>query len=82
MDPAEDQIPRRADVDAHPRHPGWAVLIGVLALVFVIIGVTLIAMMQAPVGRRRVVVTGFVLIAAGLVLLPVAWLGRHGRGPR
>jgi uncharacterized membrane protein HdeD (DUF308 family) len=79
MDPIENPIPPRANRAEHPRHPGWAVLVGVLGIVFVIIGVTLIGMSQAPVARPRVVVTGFVLIVAGLVLLPVAWLGRrHG----
>jgi hypothetical protein len=34
-------------------------------------------MLDAPVVRHRVIVTGFVLIAAGLLLLPVAWLGRN-----
>jgi hypothetical protein len=37
-------------------------------------------MIQAPVARPRAVVAGFVLIAAGLVLLPVAWLGRRHSG--
>ena len=63
-----------------PRHPGWAVLVGLLGIVLVFIGAMLIAMLDAPVVRPRVIFTGFVLIVAGLLLLPVAWLGRHRNG--
>ena len=58
------------------RHPGWAARVGVLGIAFLLIGLVLVLMIQAPGVRHRVVVTGWVLIAAGALLLPVAWLGR------
>lgn len=64
-----------------PRHAGWAALVGVLGLVFVLIGAMLLAMLQAPVVRPKIIVTGAVLIAGGLVLLPVAWLGLRSSKP-
>lgn len=66
---------------ARPRHAGRAVIVGVLGIALIMIGVMLVAMLQAPVVRPRVIVTGFVLIALGLALLPVAWLGRRHHGP-
>lgn len=51
-------------------------MIGVLGIALIMIGVMLVAMLDAPVVRTRAVVTGFVLIAAGLVLLRIAWVDR------
>lgn len=56
-------------------------LIGLLGVALIMIGIMLVAMLQAPVVRPRVIVTGFVLIAIGLVLLPIAWLRRRHAGP-
>jgi hypothetical protein len=56
-------------------------LIGVVGIALIMIGGMLVAMLQAPVVRPRVIVTGFVLIAAGMVLMVIAWLGRRHRGP-
>lgn len=68
------QVP---DPAARPRHAGWAALVAVLGIAFIFIGLMLLAMLQAPVVRPKIIVTGAVLIAGGLVLLPVAWLGRR-----
>lgn len=54
-------------------------MIGVLGIALIMIGVMLVATLDAPVVRTRTVVSGFVLIAAGLVLLPIAWIGRAGK---
>ncbi|HXE55725.1 MAG TPA: hypothetical protein VN541_22065 [Tepidisphaeraceae bacterium] len=72
-----DPQPPRTDRNARPRQPGWAVLIGVLGVALFLIGAVLIAMLQAPVVRHRVIVTAWVLMASGIILLPVAWLGRR-----
>jgi hypothetical protein len=74
-DPPESPAP--SDPTAGPRHSGRAALLGVLGIALMMIGSMLVAMLQAPVVRPRVVVTGFVLIPAGLVLSIVAWLCRH-----
>ena len=77
MRPGNRQPLQPPDPAARPRHAGWAALVAVLGVVFILTGVMLVAMLQAPVVRTRIVVTGVVLIAGGLVLLPVAWLGRR-----
>ncbi|HSU68091.1 MAG TPA: hypothetical protein VLJ39_14535 [Tepidisphaeraceae bacterium] len=64
-----------------PRHAGWAALVGVLGIALIMIGVILVAMLDAPVVRHRIVITGFVLVFCGLLLLPVAWFGRHRHKP-
>lgn len=56
-------------------------LIGVLGIALIMIGGMLVAMLQAPVVRPRVIVTGFVLIAAGLVLMVIAWHFRQFHAP-
>jgi hypothetical protein len=66
---------------AGPRHSGRAALLGVLGIALIMIGSILIAMLQAPVVRPRVVATGFVLIPAGFVLLAIAWFARAHHGP-
>ena len=81
MRPNEHQPLQQPDPHARPRHAGWAALVGVLGVAFVFIGAMLVAMLQAPVVRPRIIVTGAVLIAGGLVLLPVAWLGRRSSKP-
>ena len=70
-----------ADPGARPRYAGRAVLLGVLGIALIVIGTMMVAMLQAPVVRPRVIVTGFVLIGVGLILLPLAWMGRRHRGP-
>lgn len=84
-DPAEPTAapPRCAPAGPadRPRHAGWAALAGMLGAAFLVMGVTLVAMLQAPVVRPRVVAAGLVLIAGGLVLLAVAWLGRRSSKP-
>lgn len=77
MDPPEQSQPAGPDEARPNRHAGWAVLVGMLGAAFIMIGVVLVAMLQAPSVQRRAVVTGFVLIACGLLLLPLAWRGRH-----
>jgi hypothetical protein len=77
MQPQEESIPVPRDAPVPMRHSGWAALMAVLGIVFVMIGVMLVAMIQAPVVPPRIVVTGFALIAFGLLLLPVAWFGRR-----
>jgi uncharacterized membrane protein YdcZ (DUF606 family) len=69
------------DPSTRPRHAGWAALVGVLGVVFVFTGMMLLATLQAPVVRPRIIITAAVLIAGGLVLLPVAWLGRRSSKP-
>jgi hypothetical protein len=59
------------------RYAGWATLVGVLGIALIMIGIMLVAMLQATVVRPGVVITGFVLIGGGLALLPVAWRGRR-----
>jgi len=72
-----DWQPPQTDRNARPRQPGWAVLIGVLGVALFLIGAVLLAMLQAPVVRHRVIVTAWILMASGIILLPVAWLGRR-----
>jgi hypothetical protein len=55
------------------------VIVGVLGIALMLIGLMLIAMLQAPVVRPRIVITGFVLLGIGGALMPVAWLGRRHR---
>ena len=74
-----DPQPPSTDREARPRQPGWAVLVGVLGVALFLIGAVLLAMLQAPVVRPRVIVTAWVLMASGIILLPVAWLGRRRR---
>jgi len=58
------------------RQPGWVLLTGVLGAACLMIGLIMLAMIQAPMVRQRVTVTAVVFIAAGIVLLPVAWMKR------
>ena len=74
-DPTDGPVP--FDPGPRPRHSGRAALLGVLGISLIMIGSMLVAMLQAPVVRPKVVVTGFVLIAVGFVLSLVAWLCRH-----
>ena len=67
----------RSSPNQRPRYPGWAALLVVLAVALLLIGAMLLGMMQAPVPRQRTIVTASVTIAAGLILLPIAWLGRR-----
>ena len=59
------------------RYAGWAIMVGVLGIGLILIGVMLIAMIQAPFEQSRTVVTGFVSLGLGAALLPVAWFGRR-----
>lgn len=52
-------------------------MVGVLGIGLILIGVMLIAMIQAPFEQSRAVVTGFVSLGLGAALLPVAWFGRR-----
>ena len=58
------------------RHPGWATLAGTLGIALLTTGAMFLTTLEAPVVRRRMIVAACVLIAAGFVLLTVAWLGR------
>ena len=75
--------PAHGDAPSDPalpqRHSGLAALLAVLAFGLLIMGVTLVAMLQAPGSNRMAVGTGAILIVGGLALLPIAWRGRHGR---
>ena len=51
-------------------------LTGVLGVACLMIGLIMLAMLQAPMVRERVIVTAVVFIAAGIILLPVAWMKR------
>ena len=64
------------------RHPGWVVLVGMLATVCLVIGLVMLAMLEAPGVRRGVIVTSCALIAAGALLAPIAWFGRPGGDTR
>jgi hypothetical protein len=75
------QAPAQPDLPAPARHAGRAVLIGVLGIALIMIGGMLVAMLQAPVVRPRVIVTGFVLLASGFLLLSVAWRYRRSHVP-
>ena len=63
------------------RHAGWAVLVGTLGVACLIIGLVLVGMIRAPAVRHPVVTTAYAFIAAGLLLVPLAWLGRRPRDP-
>ena len=54
-------------------------LVGVVGIATMMIGVMLIAMAQAPAAPQRTVISGFVMLASGFLLLVVAWLGRRHR---
>lgn len=59
------------------RQPGWVVLVGVLATACLVIGLLMLAMLQAPVLRRGVIVTGCAFVTAGVLLMLVAWFSRR-----
>jgi hypothetical protein len=59
------------------RQPGWVALLFVLAIACLMIGGMLLGMMQAPVFPRKLVAVGWVCLALGLVLIPIAWAGRR-----
>ena len=60
------------------RQPGWVVLVGVLATACLVIGLIMLAMLQAPAPHRSVIVTSCAVLAAGVVLMLVAWFKRRG----
>lgn len=60
------------------RQPGWVVLVGVLATACLVIGLLMLAMLQAPAPRRSVIVTSCAFLAAGILLMLVAWFSRRG----
>jgi len=70
-------------VSREPREPvryaGWAMLVGVVGIAVMMIGIMLVAMAQAPSAPQRTVISGFVMLASGFLLLVVAWLGRRHR---
>ena len=61
---------------ARNRQPGWVLLTGVLGAACLMIGLVMLPMLQAPAVHDRVVVTALTFIAAGVILLPVAWMKR------
>lgn len=75
------QLPPGPEKPIERRYAGWAILLGVLGIGLIVIGVMLVALLQAPFEQSRAVVTGFVLLGLGSALLPVAWLGRRTGGP-
>ena len=82
MQQQDDRRPLQPlDPAARPRHAGWAALVATLGAVFICTGAILIAMLQAPVVQPKIIVAAIVLMAGGLVLLPVAWLGRRSSKP-
>jgi hypothetical protein len=58
------------------RQPGWVLLTGLLGAVCLVIGLVMLPMLQAPAVHERVIVTSLAFIAAGIILLPVAWMKR------
>lgn len=72
----QDEAPARSALETRRRYSGRAALVGVLGIAVILIGSMLVAMLDAPVLRLRAVIAGFVLIAAGIALLLVAWLSR------
>ena len=70
-DPGERERPEPV------RQPGWVPLLGLLGIVFIMVGVVMVLMINAPVVRTRTIVIGAVMLAVGLVLLPVAWFVRR-----
>jgi predicted transcriptional regulator len=75
------ELPTPPKGSVERRYAGWAILAGVLGIALIMIGVMLVAMLQAPFAQPRVVVTGVVLLATGFALMPIAWLGRTHQGP-
>lgn len=61
------------------RQPGWAVLVAIVGGACLFIGVILMAMLQAPSVRQRVILTACAFLLAGIVLLPIAWMKRARR---
>ena len=59
------------------RQPGWVALLFVLAIACLTIGGMLLGMMQAPIFPRKLVAVGWICMAVGLVLIPIAWSGRR-----
>lgn len=77
----QDEVPARSGFETRRRYSGRAALVGVLGVALILIGSMLVAMLDAPVVRLRAVIAGFVLIAAGIALLLIAWLGRVIKEP-
>lgn len=63
--------------DARLRQPGWVALLIVLAASCLMMGAVLLGMLEAPVVPHKVIAAACVCIALGLVLIPVAWMGRR-----
>lgn len=74
------ELPPGPEKPIQRRYAGWAILVGVLGVGLILMGVMLVALLQAPFGQSRAVVTGFVLLGLGAALLPVAWFGRRAGG--
>jgi hypothetical protein len=71
------QVPRKSGPSRlTARQPGWVLIVGMFGGACLFIGLMMIAMLQAPSVRPRVIVTACALIAAGIILLPVAWMKR------
>jgi hypothetical protein len=61
------------------RQPGWVVIVAMFGAACIIIGLMLLAMIQAPAVRPRVWMTGCGFLIAGVILLPIAWMRRVRR---
>ena len=59
------------------RQPGWVLLLGVLGIALIVVGLMMVLMINAPIVRWRTIIIGSVMLATGLVLLPLAWLLRN-----
>jgi len=55
------------------------VLCAMIGIACLIIGLMMLAMLQAPVVRPRVILTSLAFIAAGIMLVPIAWMKRARR---
>ena len=77
MAEGDNDIPAETGQQLHVRQPGWVVLVFVLAVACLVIGGMLLGMMQAPVFPRELVAVAWICVAVGLVLIAVAWAGRH-----
>src|SRR4051812_20773310 len=61
------------------RQPGWVVLCGLMGVSCLLIGLMMLAMIQAPSERPQVILTSLMFVGAGVVLLPIAWMKRVRR---
>jgi hypothetical protein len=66
---------------ASQRQPGWVLLVGVLGAACLVIGLIMLPVLRAPAVQSRVIVTSLAFIAAGIILLPVAWIKRVRKRP-